>query len=313
MDEFDVVVAERHDVADGVVALHLRHAAGADLPPWAPGCHIDVLLTPQLTRQYSLCGSPSDLRSWRIAILLEPNGRGGSSYVHNQVATGDMLRVRGPRNNFELKRAPRYKFVAGGIGITPILPMIRAADHAGADWTLHYGGRTRESMAFVDELAAYEQRVVIRPQDAFGLLDLDDAVGDPMPDTLIYCCGPPPLINAVEKRCELWPREALRVERFQPAASVPDVCSQAFVVEIASTGEQFAIPVERSILSVLRDNGFAVLSSCEEGVCGTCETGVIAGVVDHRDFLLTDDEKSSNSTMMICVSRAVDSKLVLDL
>lgn len=314
MDEFEVVVVERQDVAAGVVALVLEHPTGADLPAWAPGAHIDVMLSADLTRQYSLCGDLDNRRSWRIAVLLEPDSRGGSSYVHDQVRAGDKLSVRGPRNNFVLRSAPQYRFIAGGIGITPILPMIAAAEVAGAEWTLHFGGRTRQSMAFIDQLTVSGQRVVIHPQDSLGHLDLDRAIGDPTPDTLIYCCGPAPLLSAVEERCRAWPEGVLHIERFQADPSMSKTEGEEFCVEIASTGQKLVIPAERSILAVLNDNGFNVLFSCQEGVCGTCETRVMSGAVDHRDSLLTDEEKRANASMMVCVSRgSPGSTIVLDL
>ncbi|ORA15173.1 PDR/VanB family oxidoreductase [Mycobacterium arosiense] len=314
MDEFEVVVAERKDAAAGVVTLLLQNPNGSDLPTWAPGAHIDVVLTAELIRQYSLCGDPSDRRTWRIAVLLEPDGRGGSSYVHTQIRAGDKLCIRGPRNNFALEPSPRYRFIAGGIGITPILPMIAAVENAGADWTLHFGGRTRQSMAFLDELTKNGQGVVVHPQDSLGYLNLDSAIGDPTPDTLIYCCGPSSLITAVEERCRAWPEGALHVERFQADPSPTAGEAQQFFIEIGSTGERFSVPADRSALSVLRENGIDVLSSCEEGVCGTCETRVISGAIDHRDSLLTDEEKDENSTMMVCVSRAASGEtVVLDL
>lgn len=170
--EAELVVEQREFAADGVLALTLRHPLGEELPGWQPGAHIDVALGPELERQYSLCGDPADRRSWRIAVLREPDGRGGSSYVHEELSEGDKVRVRGPRNHFALQDAPRYRFVAGGIGITPILPMLAAAEAAGAEWTLLYGGRTRESMAFTEELGRYGDRVTIAPQDETGLLDL---------------------------------------------------------------------------------------------------------------------------------------------
>ncbi|MFD6751143.1 ferredoxin reductase, partial [Streptomyces anthocyanicus] len=157
--EAELVVARRESVADGVVALTLRDPRGAELPPWQPGAHVDVVLEPGLERQYSLCGDPAERREWRIAVLREPDGRGGSAHVHGRLTQGSVVRVRGPRNHFVLAPAPRYRFVAGGIGITPILPMLAAADAAGAEWTLLYGGRSRGSMAFTQELERYGQRV----------------------------------------------------------------------------------------------------------------------------------------------------------
>lgn len=300
----ELVVDDRSEVADGVVALRLRDPSGADLPAWEPGAHVDLVLEDDLVRQYSLCGNPADRTSWRVAVLREPEGRGGSSFVHDTLRAGDTVRVDGPRNHFALEPAERYVFVAGGIGITPILPMLDAATAAGAQWRLLYGGRTAASMAFADDLrAAHGDRVELRPQDEHGLLDLDglDAEG-----TLVYCCGPPPLLAAVEERCA-----AARVERF--AAVAVDGPVGAFEVELASSGTTLAVPADRSVLEVLEDAGIGILSSCREGTCGTCETGVLSGEVDHRDALLTADERAAHDTMFVCVSRAACARLVLDL
>jgi ferredoxin-NADP reductase len=310
-DAFDVTVAARLEVAEGVVTIALEDPTGAELPPWTPGSHIDLVLGSDLIRQYSLCGDPNDRQSWRIAVLLEPGGRGGSRHVHQNVSTGDRLRVRGPRNNFALDPARRYRFIAGGIGITPILPMISAVHRSGADWTMHYGGRAQRSMAFLDELEPYGDHVVIRSQDVDGLIDLDIALGRPDADTLVYCCGPAALIDAVERRCQQLHPAALRVERFSNDVLAVDGESREFTVELASTGAAFVVPAGQSILSVLQANGVAVPHSCKEGICGTCETTVIDGDVDHRDVLLTEDERASNETMMICISRARSQKLVL--
>jgi ferredoxin-NADP reductase len=311
--EFDAVVGLREIVAEGVVALALRNPDGAELPDWTPGAHIDLVLTDELTRQYSLCGDPDDRTTWRIGVLREPDGRGGSAYVHDKLSTGATVRVRGPRNHFPLEPASRYRFIAGGIGITPILPMVAAAAAAGADWTLAYGGRTRASMAFTDELAGYGDHVELRPQDEYGLLDLDALLGEPTPGTLVYCCGPGPLLDAVEHRCASWPRSALHVERFSPKDWGDPALPGSFEVELADTGITLTVPPERSIVAVVEDAGVQVLSSCQEGTCGTCETAVLAGAVDHRDSILTDEEKAANDTMFICVSRALGPKLVLEL
>ncbi len=267
-----------------------------------------------LVRQYSLCGDPRDRSVWRVAILREPESRGGSAHVHESLQQGDDVEVRGPRNHFELAPAPRYVFVAGGIGITPILPMIDAADAAGAEWELHYGGRSRRSMAFLESLEETTgSRVTLHPQDEVGLIDLDALLGSPLPDTLVYCCGPEPLLLAVEQRCADWPSGSLRVERFAPKDVGEPVLTGAFEVELALSGLSLTVPPDKSVLEVVEDAGISVLSSCTEGTCGTCETTVLSGEVDHRDSLLTPAEQAANDTMFICVSRAACPKLVLEL
>ncbi|GAA4707315.1 PDR/VanB family oxidoreductase [Pseudonocardia yuanmonensis] len=312
--ELDLVLEKKETLADGVVQLTLRDPAGGDLPAWEPGAHVDLVLTGELTRQYSLCGDPAERSVLQVAVLREPAGRGGSAHVHDVLAEGDTVRVRGPRNHFALVEAPRYLFLAGGIGITPILPMIAAAEAAGAEWRLVYGGRTRASMAFRDRLEQrYPDRVEVRPQDETGLLDLAALLGEPAAGTAVYCCGPEPLLAAVEERCAVWPAGSLHLERFAPKAGADDGPREAFEVELAQTGTILTVPAERSILDVVEEAGVGILSSCREGTCGTCETGVLEGVPDHRDSVLTADEQAQNDAMMICVSRSCSARLVLDL
>ncbi|WP_217236597.1 PDR/VanB family oxidoreductase [Streptomyces sp. AC555_RSS877] len=307
--EAELVVAQRELAADGVLALTLRHPLGEPLPVWEPGAHVDVVLGPDLERQYSLCGDPADRDAWRIAVLREPDGRGGSAHVHGQLGQGDKVRVRGPRNHFALRPAPRYRFVAGGIGITPILPMLAAAEAAGAEWTLLYGGRSRASMAFAEELARYGDRVTIAPQDETGLLDLASVLDDVPEGTLVYCCGPGALLDAVEARC---PAGVLHVERFQPKEQETGDNTE-FEVELAQSGRRLTVLKDVSVLDTVRAAGVEVLFSCTEGTCGTCETDVLDGTPDHRDSVLTDEERESGETMLICVSRCRGKRLVLDL
>jgi cytochrome P450/ferredoxin-NADP reductase len=306
------VVAKQTE-ADGVVSLVLREADGRPLPPWEPGAHVDLVVDGAPTRQYSLCGDPGDHSAYRLGVLRDPDGRGSSLFVHDRLREGDTVRVRGPRNNFPLVPSPRYLFIAGGIGITPILPMIRSAGSAGADWRLVFGGRRRASMAFLDELAPHGDRVSVRPQDETGLLDLDALLGTPQPDTLVYCCGPEPLLAAVERSCAGWPPRSLHVERFAPKALTAPVRSAAFEVVLRQSGLTLTVPPERSVLSVVEEAGVGVLSSCAEGTCGTCETAVLEGVPDHRDSVLGEEERRAGDCMMICVSRACSDRLVLDL
>ncbi|MER7179769.1 PDR/VanB family oxidoreductase [Streptomyces hyaluromycini] len=308
--EAELVVAERVPAAEGVVALTLRHPLGEELPGWEPGAHVDVVLGPQLERQFSLCGDPGDRSGWRVAVLREPDGRGGSAYVHEQLGVGDKVRVRGPRNHFRLESAPRYRFVAGGIGITPILPMLAAAEAAGAEWTLLYGGRSRQSMAFTGELARFGgERVTVAPQDETGLLDLAGVLDDVPDGTLVYCCGPGPLLDAVEERC---PAGVLRVERFRPKEQQAGE-EREFEVVLAQSGRTLTVAPGVSVLDTVRASGVEVLYSCTEGTCGTCETDVLEGDPDHRDSVLTEEERATGETMLICVSRCRGARLVLDL
>lgn len=299
-------------MADDVVTIDLRAVDGAQLPPWTAGAHID-LPCGAVVRQYSLCGDPDDRSTYRIAVRRADPGRGGSRYVHDVLAVGDTVCLGGPRNNFPLVEAKRYVFVAGGIGITPFLPMLAAVEGCGAEWRLAYGGRTRASMPFLDELIErHPDRIMIRAEDDEGLLDLDSLLPAPEPGLAVYCCGPEPLLTAVEKRAATWPDAVVHVERFAPkqVAGAPDT---AFEVEIAATGQILQVPADRSVLEVLTDAGVPVLSSCTEGTCGSCETAVLEGHVDHRDSVLTAEEQQGNDVMFVCVSRSRSTRIVLDL
>ncbi|GAC1386153.1 MAG: PDR/VanB family oxidoreductase [Marmoricola sp.] len=309
--EAELEVLDAEPAADDVVALTLAHPDGEDLPPWTPGAHIDLILGDDLVRQYSLCGSPADAGRWRIGVLRTPDSRGGSTTVHALVP-GAKVRVRGPRNHFPFVTAPRYLFVAGGIGITPLLPMIAAADAAGADWRLIYGGRTRASMAFVDELERYGDRVVLMPQDEAGMPDLDALLGTARSDTLVYTCGPAGLLDAMEKGCAPWPPGSLHLERFA-AKATDGRANTEFELILQSSGLTLTVPADKSVFEVCKEAGVSVVGSCLEGVCGTCETEVIDGDVDHRDSVLSEEEQESNEYMMICVSRCRGARLTLDL
>ncbi|WP_042367751.1 PDR/VanB family oxidoreductase [Streptacidiphilus neutrinimicus] len=306
-------------LADGVLGLSLADPAGLPLPAWTPGAHVDLHLGNGLIRQYSLCGDPAEKGRYRVAVLREANGRGGSAWIHDHLTVGETLQVSLPRNNFALEPSPALLLIAGGIGITPLLPMIAAAEAAGTDWRLLYGGRARSSMAFRDELARHGERVTVVAEDESGLLDLDAALGEPLADTLVYCCGPEGLLDAVAARTAGWPDAgaSLRLERFHPKAAVetgeagPDAPIE---IELARTGRTVIVPAGQSILDVLEDEGVDdCFSSCREGTCGTCETDVLGGEPDHRDSVLSPADRESGRTMLICVSRARTPRLVLDL
>jgi ferredoxin-NADP reductase len=299
--------------ADGVLTLELAAASGGRLRDWAPGSHIDLALPNGLTRQYSLCGDRWDPFTYRVGVLMEPESRGGSRYVHDHLQVGDLVGVGGPRNNFPLVPSEQYVFVAGGIGITPILPMVHQAEMLGADWRLLYGGRRRGSMAFLDELAQYGDRVVVRPQEEYGLLDLAGFLGEPRTGVRVYACGPGPLLAALERTCVDWPPYTVRTERFVAENAGAPARSAPFEVELARSGKTVTVTPEVTVLEALNGVGVDVLSSCRRGVCGTCEITVLAGRPDHRDALLDDDERDANDCMYVCISRSLDQRLVLDL
>lgn len=313
-EDLEVVVAEIDNAAVGVRALTLRARPGDRLPGWTPGAHIDVTLPTGAVRQYSLCGDPAAPDEWRIGVYREPSGtaRGGSEHIHTAVEVGTTLTVGRPRNTFPLIDSPRLLFIAGGIGITPILPMVARAAERGADWRLVYGGRSLDSMAFRTELAAYGNRVEFVSEEHHGRIPVDQLLAEPREDTAIYCCGPSGLLGAVEAACSTWPAGALHSERFAPANPADQGRDRAFDVVLARRNQTFAIPPGESILSVLESNGVDVLSSCQQGMCGRCEQTVLEGQPDHRDEILTPEEHAAGY-IQICVSRSLGDRLVLDL
>jgi ferredoxin-NADP reductase len=299
--EADLLVSAVETAAEGVVALTLT---GDNLPDWTPGAHIDLILADGLVRQYSLCGRTGDTGRWRIAVLRAPESRGGSAQVH-KLQAGDTVRVRGPRNHFPVVASRRYLFLAGGIGITPLLPMISEVSAAGADWELYYGGRSLTSMAFTGELRG--DRVHLTE----GRLDLS-LLDDPRPDTLVYACGPEGMLAAIEERCACWPAGRLHLERFTARRRENEPDSE-FELVLQHSGKTVRVPAGQSVFETVRQAGVSVLGSCLEGICGTCETEVIDGEVDHRDSVLDDEERASNEVMMICVSRCAGPRLTLAL
>jgi ferredoxin-NADP reductase len=306
-------VASKVVLADGVAHLALRQSLGGEFPAWEPGAHVDLALDENLLRQYSLCGDPADREVLEVAVLREPRSRGASAYVHDKLREGDSLRVGGPRNHFRLVPAAEYLFIAGGIGITPILPMLRQVAESTAPWRLLYGGRSRFSMAFRDELVQrYGDRVSIRPQDETGLLDIAGELGATSDAAAVYCCGPEALLQAVERECQGRPPGSLHIERFAPKNQERPATEEPFEIELARTGATLFVPPSKTIVEVLREAGVDVPVSCLEGTCGTCETVVLAGAPDHRDSLLTEQERSRNDTMFLCVSRSLTPRLRID-
>jgi ferredoxin-NADP reductase len=313
--EADLVVEAVEQAAEGVVVLTLTHPEGVTLPAWTPGAHIDLVLTDDLTRQYSLCSSPSDSHRLQVGVLRAEDSRGGSIFIHERLTAGSTVRVRGPRNHFPLVSSPRYLFIAGGIGVTPMLPMIEEAEAVGADWQLVYGGRSRATMAFLPALEQYGDKVVLLPRDEVELTlskRVDDLLGTALPDTLVYACGPEALLEAVEAACKGWPEGALHLERFA-GKELDESQDTEFEVVLARSGQTLMVPPGKSIFHAVEELGIPVLGSCHEGVCGTCETVVLEGDVDHRDVVLSESEKASNETMMVCVSRCRGTRLVIDL
>jgi cytochrome P450/ferredoxin-NADP reductase len=305
--------------ADGVLAISLSRPDGAELPPWQPGAHIELRLPSGRLRQYSLCGDPADAGTWRIGVLRETAGRGGSVELHEGAQLGATFAVRGPRNHFPLVPAKSYLFLAGGIGVTPILAMVRAAAQAGTPFSVVYGGRTRATMAFAAELAAAAgDALTLLPQDEAGLPDLARLLGELDEETVVYACGPAPMLAAVEQECaRLGIGDRLHLERFAAGdeleAAFDAADNRPFEVQLARTGLTLNVPADRRLIEVLRDSLPGLSYDCEKGYCGACETRVLAGTPEHRDSVLTDEERAAGRTMMICVGRCAGEKLVLDL
>ena len=299
-------------VADSVISVRLGDPTGGWLPAWRPGAHVPVRLPSGLVRHYSLCGPLDDPAIWEIAVLREAAGRGGSREFHDTVTPGCRLEIGMPRNNFPLLPSDRYLFVAGGIGITPILAMCRAAAAEGVPWTLVYGGRSRSSMAFVDVLGSLPGgSLELVPQDERGFLDLPAIIAAGREIGRIYCCGPAGLLDAMARGATRAGVD-LRVERFSPAQPAQPEGDRAFRVRVRGVAGDWTVEPGQSVLHVLREAGVDVLYSCEEGTCGTCETRVLAGSPDHRDSVLTPAERAAADRMMICVSRALSDELLLE-
>lgn len=307
-----VAVRQLRWEADGVVSVQLQARAGGLLPAWEPGAHIDLVLPTGIQRQYSLCGPVGERSYYRIGVRRERTSRGGSEYVHAFLRPGQQLTVAGVRNTFELHRAASYVFVAGGIGITPILPMIRQADSWGLDWQLLYGGHTATSMPFSDELRGYGPRVSFYASDADGRIPLGQHFAQVRPGAKIYACGPSALLSALQDATEHWPADSLHLERFKPRKRTSTAEEKPVEVVCAASGTTVNVEADQTILSALEGAGVNVPSSCRSGICGACETAVIEGVPDHRDDILSESERAANDRMFVCVSRANTPRLVLD-
>ncbi|MEU9791357.1 PDR/VanB family oxidoreductase [Streptomyces sparsogenes] len=305
----DLLVRRMTWEAEGVLSVELVRPGGKPLPAWTPGAHLDLHVGGHI-RQYSLCGDPDDPTTYRLGVLHEPSSRGGSRHVHTTLRPGHTVRATGPRNHFALEPASSYVFLAGGIGITPILAMARRADRDGIPYRLVHGGRSRATMAFGAELAELTGEVTRVPQDEQGHPDLAAALRDLPADALVYACGPEPLLKAVEEAC---PAGRLRIERFAAPAAPHTGDDTAFEVECRTSGVTLTVDADTSILEAAERAGLPVTSSCRDGICGSCETRVLAGTPDHRDFLLSEAERAGGETMMLCVSRCASGRLVLDL
>jgi tetrachlorobenzoquinone reductase len=313
------VVALRLE-AEGIIGIELRAADGSLLPPFEPGAHIDVHLPDEKTRQYSLCNDASDTSKYCLGVGRSATSRGGSAYLHDKLRLGDVLTISEPRTLFSLSsEAKRHRFIAGGIGITPILAMIRWCVRRQVPWELHYCVRSRAHAAYLDELRAFDGHVSLYADDEEALRaprDVSVMMQEVGEDEHIYCCGPGGLMDAVSAhvRHAGLAAEQIHFERFSAPAVAQDAQDNgAFAVVLAKQGLRCIVEPHESILECLERHGVPVVSSCREGLCRSCEVPLLAGEADHRDYVLGDDEQQANRSLMICVSRARSSELLLDL
>jgi len=314
----ELTVARKEVVGTSIALLDLSPENGQPLPSWSPGSHIELKLPTdkgELVRQYSLCGPAESRDAWRIAVLREVSGRGGSAYVYDGVEKGQRLSVSGPRNNFAFNPRSQTTFIAGGIGITPILPMVQHAEKLRLDWRLIYLTRSRNRMIFLDQIDALPAaRVILHHSGERGRLDLERTLSIQGKGDSIYACGPMRLLDDLETlkssgNCQ-WD---LHIERFENPNKAAPTGNTSFEVVLAKSGRRVLVSEGDTILKVLQRDGMDVPCSCRDGVCGTCEQRVLEGIPDHRDAVLSPEERKRNSHMMICVSRSLTPSITLDI
>jgi ferredoxin-NADP reductase len=319
-DSIEVLVASVTHEAQGIQSWEFRRSDRCELPPFTAGTHIDLHLANGLVRSYSLCNSQDEQHRYVVAINRDLQSRGGSSFIHATLKSGDRITISPPRNNFPLvEDAHHVVFIAGGIGITPIFSMIQRLEKLGRSWELHYSARLRQMCAFKERLEALEQQKPGRVHFNFDqepggkLTDIKAVISTVPADAHLYCCGPNPMLQAFEAAAnELGrPRGQVHVEYF--TAKEEAAVAGGFTVVLARSKKSFEILPGKTILDTLIENDVDVPSSCKEGICGTCETPVLEGIPDHRDSVLSPEDQATNRTMMICCSGSKTAKLVLDL
>jgi vanillate O-demethylase ferredoxin subunit len=318
MTQLAVKVLRKKQEALGITSFELVKPDGSALPGFSAGSHVDVQVPGGVTRQYSLCNDAAEQHRYRIAVLRDPASRGGSVAMHDALNEGDTLLISEPRNHFPLVHAKRTLLFAGGIGVTPLLAMAQRLSSIQADFTLHYCTRSAERTAFRDEISAsaFAARVKYHFDDGppSQKLHLERAFGPPQADTHVYVCGPTGFIDWVVQTAKKlgWPESNVHVEYFG-AATQDTAGDKPFTVKIASSGASYEVPADQTVVQALQPHGIEILTSCEQGVCGTCITRVLEGECDHRDLYFTDEEKARHDQFTPCCSRAKSSVIVLDL
>ena len=310
-----VEVFEKTFTSKGVVTLKLR-SIKEQLPTFQPGAHIDLHLPNGLVRQYSLINGPGETSYYQIGVKLEKNSMGGSENIHKNLKVGDILATSVPRNNFPLRRdSVKTIFIAGGIGITPLLSMSQALASMGLSFELHYFVQNEEEISFKEILKKIEKSVIthtgLSPKDT--MKDIEGIISNPGYARNLYVCGPGPMLEATLKLASEsnWSDEAVHFEYFKNTQEVDN--SSAFEIELARSALTLTVPSGKTVLEVLRDNGVVLSSSCEQGACGTCKVNVLKGKIDHQDVYLNSTEKADGDVMMTCVSRALSDRLTLDI
>jgi vanillate O-demethylase ferredoxin subunit len=296
-----------------VKVVELVARDGSDLPTFTAGAHIDLHLSAELVRSYSLINDPNERHRYVIAVALDRNSRGGSRFVHERLNESASLTISTPRNNFRLDEAGAHSvLIAGGIGITPYLSMISRLQMIGASWQLCFASRSRREAAFLDVLNAYRQARVLFDDERDGIyLDFEQLLKDAPPGSHFYCCGPRGMMDAFATAAKALPAARVHMEYFTSEAAPTD--GEGFVVELAQSRKIVQVRSDQTILQALQEAGLNPAHGCTQGICGACETRVISGIPNHFDEVLSDEERASNRTMMICCSRSKSEKLVLDL
>ena len=317
MSVLSVRLAKKTEETSHVCSFEFESTDGADLPTFEAGAHVDFHLPGGLVRSYSLCGDPLDQRRYRFGVLRDAQSRGGSLAMH-QLQVGDVVSISAPKNLFPLVQARQHVLLAGGIGITPILSMAQQLQRESQAFSLHYAARSMQSAAFLVELqqSSFADKVHTHFDDGevAQRLNLSALIGSAQVGRHLYVCGPQGLIDAALSQAQAlgWAEDHLHFERFG-AQVVPQAGDQAFTVELQSTGQRFEVPAGQTVVQVLHAAGVDVPIACEQGVCGTCLTRVVAGVPDHRDMYLTPEEQAANDQFTPCCSRSKSAVLCIDL